>query len=296
MGVAARFFTGKRLVVKVVTSGSYGDAARLKATAGGAWVAAHWRAPTPSSKVLNEEARAEMLALGVDAERITLVPNGVEIPATPSTQRGPDFLFCGRLVPQKNVDGLLRGPGPARPAVGVYRSSAKVRCAPHSGARRRAWHPRQRRLWRPHRRCAPCHRPRPRRGALLSRRGPLQLRARGDGGVDAGDRRRHRRNADLVRHETTGLLVAPATKQRWQRRSTARRRDEQLRARLGGQARRWSATSTTSPKWRNESTRSTNACSAAVPLPESRSDVRHHRHIFAPGRASTPNGFRSCTG
>ena len=107
LGVAARTLAGKRLVVKVVTSGSFGDAMRLAAFPAGGWIA-RTLARADAVIVLNEEARSEMMRLGVPAEKIASIPNGVEIPPEVSAERGGNFAFCGRLVAQKNVAGLLR--------------------------------------------------------------------------------------------------------------------------------------------------------------------------------------------
>lgn len=107
VGLAAKWLAGKRLVVKVVTSGRYGDATRLAHFPGGRWIAREL-ARSDAILVLNEESRDEMIRLGAPAERITLVPNGVEIPPRVAPERSDAFVFCGRLVAQKNVEGLLR--------------------------------------------------------------------------------------------------------------------------------------------------------------------------------------------
>ncbi|MEG3633353.1 glycosyltransferase family 4 protein [Micromonospora palythoicola] len=59
---------------------------------------------------VSEATRAELATLGVDAERIDVVPNGtppVTGPALPRT-RNPSLLVLGRLVPHKRVEIALR--------------------------------------------------------------------------------------------------------------------------------------------------------------------------------------------
>ncbi|MFI7548858.1 glycosyltransferase family 4 protein [Micromonospora sediminimaris] len=59
---------------------------------------------------VSEATRAELAALGVDAERIDVVPNGtppVTGPSLPRT-RNPSLLVLGRLVPHKRVEIALR--------------------------------------------------------------------------------------------------------------------------------------------------------------------------------------------
>jgi phosphatidylinositol alpha-mannosyltransferase len=107
VGSAVQALAGKRLVVKVVTSGRYGDVARLARFPGGRSIG-RALARADALIVLNEEARRELIDAGVAPGKITLIPNGVVIPPETHTDRSTDFLFCGRLVAQKNVDGLLR--------------------------------------------------------------------------------------------------------------------------------------------------------------------------------------------
>ncbi|MBQ1051861.1 glycosyltransferase family 4 protein [Micromonospora sp. C51] len=59
---------------------------------------------------VSEATRAELATLGVDAERIDVVPNGtppVTGPSLPRT-RNPSLLVLGRLVPHKRVEIALR--------------------------------------------------------------------------------------------------------------------------------------------------------------------------------------------
>ena len=58
---------------------------------------------------VSDATAAELIALGVDAERITVVPNGIEpapeVAARPSPQ--PRLVVLGRLVPHKRVEHAL---------------------------------------------------------------------------------------------------------------------------------------------------------------------------------------------
>ena len=57
--------------------------------------------------------------LGVPADRIRLLPVGVDLPAAPARPApDPRFLVLGRLVPHKRVDLLLRAWARVRPLVG----------------------------------------------------------------------------------------------------------------------------------------------------------------------------------
>lgn len=106
-GLVARRLFGMRLVIKVVTSGSYGDIARLSAIPGWRRLA-RFLARADAIVVLNEEAQRELAAVGAPPQRLFMIPNGVEIPAGPRPPGGDTVLYCGRLVGQKNVAGLLR--------------------------------------------------------------------------------------------------------------------------------------------------------------------------------------------
>ena len=102
---------------------------------GPAW---HWRAKRwilrgSAAVISNTRAGAELVArrCGVGAERIDVVPNGLDLPAPASAMRddarravglAPDVvlaLFVGRLVPEKNLplllDALSRIPAERRP-------------------------------------------------------------------------------------------------------------------------------------------------------------------------------------
>lgn len=59
---------------------------------------------------VSEAVRAELVARGVDAHRIRVLPMGVPVPAeaTPPRGDGDHLVFAGRLVGKKGVDVLLR--------------------------------------------------------------------------------------------------------------------------------------------------------------------------------------------
>ncbi|QLH81258.1 glycosyltransferase family 4 protein [Halosimplex pelagicum] len=66
----------------------------------------------PQRPVAVSDVTADRLAgLGVDRDRITVVPNGVDIDrirSIPPATDGYDIVFAGRLVPEKRVDRLIR--------------------------------------------------------------------------------------------------------------------------------------------------------------------------------------------
>ncbi|MGC8816322.1 MAG: glycosyltransferase family 4 protein [Candidatus Hadarchaeum sp.] len=60
---------------------------------------------------VSEQTRDDLVSLGVDADRISVVPNGIDFDAiskvSPSQER-LDVVYLGRLIRPKNVDVLLR--------------------------------------------------------------------------------------------------------------------------------------------------------------------------------------------
>jgi glycosyltransferase involved in cell wall biosynthesis len=62
---------------------------------------------------------AGLEGLGIPADRIRLLPEGVDVPAAPARPApDPRFLVLGRLVPHKRVDLVLRAWEQVRPRVG----------------------------------------------------------------------------------------------------------------------------------------------------------------------------------
>lgn len=72
---------------------------------------------SPRIVVLSEHTRAQLLAYGVAPERITVVPNGVDlerIRAVPEASERFDLVYVGRLVPHKQVELLILAVGRLR--------------------------------------------------------------------------------------------------------------------------------------------------------------------------------------
>ena len=105
VGSAVQALAGKRLVVKVVTSGS--EVVRLANSFGGRWIA-RAVAGADALIVLNEESRQVLIDRGVAPGKVSLIPNGVSVPPKISADRSQSFVYCGRLVPEKNPEGLIR--------------------------------------------------------------------------------------------------------------------------------------------------------------------------------------------
>jgi glycosyltransferase involved in cell wall biosynthesis len=119
-GLIVRFLIGKPVVVRVTSTGVPGEVSDLRAMRGARLRIAllkkvdRWIALTPMM-------RDEILSLGVEAERVVIVPNSAEIPELAwngsGTQalfrerlelpKGPLALFSGRLSSEKGVNTLL---------------------------------------------------------------------------------------------------------------------------------------------------------------------------------------------
>jgi glycosyltransferase involved in cell wall biosynthesis len=67
---------------------------------------------------VSDASRRELIGLGVDAERITVVPNGLDAPAPPTVAErssAPNLCVLGRLVPHKQVEHALECVAALRP-------------------------------------------------------------------------------------------------------------------------------------------------------------------------------------
>src|SRR5207253_10182393 len=68
---------------------------------------------------MSPSTAAAMQEIGVPADRISVLPVGVDVPAAPARPSPePRFLVLGRLVPHKRVDLVLRAWEQVRPRVG----------------------------------------------------------------------------------------------------------------------------------------------------------------------------------
>lgn len=68
---------------------------------------------------VSESTSAALQGLGVDADRIRIVPNGVDLPVRPTAESAePLFVAIGRLVPHKRYDTLLTAWDAVRSRVG----------------------------------------------------------------------------------------------------------------------------------------------------------------------------------
>ena len=112
VGVLAKIFFGKRLVVKVTASGMLGELRELRRLPF-YWLRKKTFRAIDRVIVLSREMYAEMVELGFPESKIQMVPNSVEIPsAAPLKMRVEDaplqILYCGRLSREKSLDTLLR--------------------------------------------------------------------------------------------------------------------------------------------------------------------------------------------
>lgn len=110
--VLAKLFTAKPVVVKVTCGGKRGDLADLSGSVTGALRRLLLR-NADRIVVLSDESFEEALQIGVAAERVLRVKNGVDTehfaPSSgPSKQDSPTVVYVGRLVPEKGIDVLLR--------------------------------------------------------------------------------------------------------------------------------------------------------------------------------------------
>lgn len=74
---------------------------------------------------VSEHTKRDLVALGVDDEKISVIPNGIDFKAIqkiPSSHAGCDVLFAGRLIKDKNVDVLLEA------VAGVKNQLPDIRC------------------------------------------------------------------------------------------------------------------------------------------------------------------------
>jgi glycosyltransferase involved in cell wall biosynthesis len=144
-------------VVKVLRGGIAGDAERLR------------RKPLAQRRIralqhhvdrvvaISNEIREELSALGIPAERVVAIPNGVDIEhfrplagsdrarlrASLGWTEAPTGVFCGRLVPEKRIELLLeawaklrlRHPEAQLSIVGTGPCEAALRKLPHEGVR-----------------------------------------------------------------------------------------------------------------------------------------------------------------
>jgi len=117
----ARLTGRPRCIVKVASSGPYGDLARLRSAAMGDWVR---KALLDADALisLNRQMTDELVAAGMDASRIHNIPNGVDCRSfsPPSPERrlearsklgipvgGRLAVFAGRLTEDKGIDFLI---------------------------------------------------------------------------------------------------------------------------------------------------------------------------------------------
>ena len=113
---------GTRTVLKICTLGACGDVAKVRDGRLGGWL---WRGFAQTDRWVTTSAagREEALAQGLPEQRVSLVPNGVEVPDLPTRadprsvaerrrELGladrPTCLYVGRLVPGKGLDAIVR--------------------------------------------------------------------------------------------------------------------------------------------------------------------------------------------
>lgn len=100
--------TGGRFVIRASGAGPSGDLAMLACSRSRPLLLAAARRAS-AVVALGEELRGQLLAAGIDAERIVTIPNAVDtalfLPGPPGPREG--IVFVGRLVPGKGADLLL---------------------------------------------------------------------------------------------------------------------------------------------------------------------------------------------
>jgi glycosyltransferase involved in cell wall biosynthesis len=104
----------KRILVRVMASGAFGDIQRLREERsiwGTGWMLSKLKG-ADCVVALNRQVVDELIEIGVTPERIARIPNGVEIEqigrkANYELWREVTVIFVGRLHPQKGVDILL---------------------------------------------------------------------------------------------------------------------------------------------------------------------------------------------
>jgi glycosyltransferase involved in cell wall biosynthesis len=108
-------------IVKVLRGGEMGERARLLDKPFAARRVARLRVDIDRFAVISREIDAELAALGISKAQRVWLPNGVDVerfrPAGPSERQalrsalrlgdGPVAIYCGRLVPEKDLDLLI---------------------------------------------------------------------------------------------------------------------------------------------------------------------------------------------
>jgi glycosyltransferase involved in cell wall biosynthesis len=113
---------GRPVILKLTSTGPEGIARRLEGLNLGSKVLARIHRRVDICVATTSAARDEAIEFGIPGNRVVVIPNGVDTgvfcPVSAVTKSlirgsmglgdGPVALFCGRLSPEKNVDGLLR--------------------------------------------------------------------------------------------------------------------------------------------------------------------------------------------